>query len=79
MYVPQRRRDGVLELECPRSAVDLKRHHVDTGVVELHPGQILSVGTEPEGAALGQDLFLVHPVGDTVEHRAGFTWQQLHM
>ena len=70
-HSPERSRDGVLELEPARLPVDLQRHDVDGRVVLLDPGEVAAVGAEPEGARVRDDLLLVHPVGDAVEHRAG--------
>ena len=69
--LPERSWDGVLELEPAGLAVDLERHDVDGGVVELDPGELAAVGAEPEGARVRDHLLLVHPVGDPVEHGPG--------
>ena len=69
--LPERSRDGVLELEPAGLAVDLERHDVDGGVVELDPGELAAVGAEPEGARVRDHLLLVHPVRDPVEDGAG--------
>ena len=68
LFLPEGRGNGILELETSWLSIDLERHDVDVGVVELDPGDVSTVGTEPERPGVGDDLFLVDPVGDAIEH-----------
>lgn len=45
--VPQRIRNGILKLQSTRLAVNLQRHHINSGVIELNPHQTVSIWTEP--------------------------------
>ena len=47
------------------------RHHVHVGVVELDPGELVSVRREVHGLGVREDLLLVDPVGDAVEDDPG--------
>ena len=67
LFKPQRSGNWILKLDSSGLSVDLQRHYVHTGVVELDPGQVLSIGTEVEGLGVGQHFLLVNPIANSVE------------
>ena len=77
--------DGVLELEVAGLAVVGDGHHVHVRVIELDPGELVTVGREPEGPGVGQHLLLtsVSPVScvtDVIKLALGvFKQNKLHI
>ena len=62
-----------MEFCAARLPVNLQRHHVDFGIVEFNPGQVVAIGAEVQSLSVGDDLFFVYPVTDTVENCTRYT------
>ena len=73
-YIPQRCGNRILKFYAARLPVDLQWHHVDFSVVEFNPGQMIAIGAKVHRLGVGDDLFLVHPVTDTVENGSRYTY-----
>lgn len=69
--LPEGRGDGILEFQSSWLSINFQGHHVHIGVIELDPCDMTSIGTEPEGASVGDDLLFIDPVGDSIEDGAG--------
>ena len=74
LYIPQRCGNRILKFYAARLPVDLQWHHVDFGVVEFNPGQMIAIGAKVQCLGVGDDLFFVYPVTDTVENGSRYTY-----
>ena len=63
-----------MKFYAARLPVDLQWHHVDFGVVEFNPGQMIAIGAKVQCLGVGDNLFFVHPVTNTVENGSRYTY-----
>ncbi len=64
----------ILKFNSSRSAINFQRHDVHLGVIELNPGHVLRVRTEPDGPRVADDFLFVDPVTNAVKDGPGGTF-----